>query len=210
MKTSTSSISSLLLVLLIAGTVLCQTPIKARTESGKEVVLLPDGTWKYAEAAAPAGSGPIVTNKPAGATTLYKSPRAGFGIWYDDSKWFMKKEPDEQGRIEFKLKRGDAYALVLIEEISIPLGTLKEAALENAKSAAPDAKMIFEEYRTVNKTEVLCMKIDGTVKGIPFRYYGYYYGGKQGSIQLLTFTGQDFFSKYEQDLTEFLNGLEIF
>ena len=122
----------------------------------------------------------------------------------------MKKEPDEQGRIEFKLKRGDAYALVLIEEISIPLGTLKEAALENAKSAAPDAKMIFEEYRTVNKTEVLCMKIDGTVKGIPFRYYGYYYGGKQGSIQLLTFTGQDFFSKYEQDLTEFLNGLEIF
>lgn len=57
---------------------------------------------------------------------------------------------------------------------------------------------------------LLCMKIEGTVKGIPFRYYGYYYGGKQGTIQILTFTGQTLFEKYEHDFTDFLNGLEIY
>jgi hypothetical protein len=199
---------SLLLVFTVGTTVPGQTPIKARTEAGKEVILLPDGTWKYAPETTK--DAPRVANKPVGATTLYKAPRGAFGIWYDDTKWLLKREPDDNGRIQFKLKRGDAYALILIEEIGIPLATLKEAALENAKAAAPDARIIFEETRTVNKQDVLCMKIDGTVKGISFRYYGYYYGGKQGSIQLLTFTGQEIFAKYEQDLTEFLNGLEIY
>ena len=158
---------SLLLVFIVGSTVIGQTPIKARTESGKDVILLPDGTWKYAPEATK--EAPRVVNKPAGATTLYKAPRGAFGIWYDDTKWLLKREPDDNGRIQFKLKRGDAYALILIEEIGIPLATLKEAALENAKAAAPDARIIFEETRTVNKHEVLCMKIDGTVKGIPFR-----------------------------------------
>jgi hypothetical protein len=208
MKIITSLSFGLLLLLIGGSTVVCQTTIKARTESGKEVILLSDGTWKYVIEANPPTTS--VASKPAEAKTLFKAPRGGFGIWYDDTKWFLKREPDERGRFEFKLRRGDAYALVLIEELNIPLSTLKEAALDNAKAAAPDAQIIFEETRTVNKKELLCMKIDGIIKGIPFRYYGYYYGGKQGSIQLLTFTGQEIFSKYEQDLTDFLNGLEIY
>ena len=206
MKRITSSWFSLLLILIAGSTVVAQTPIRARTESGKEVILSPDGTWKYApEAPGPA----VVTNKPFGATTLFKAPQGGFGIWYDDTKWLIDQKSDH-ATAEFKLKRGDAYALVLVEELNIPIATLKEIALENAKEAAPDAKIIFEETRTVNKKEVLCMKMEGTIKGIPFRYYGYYYGGKQGTIQLLTFTGQTIFAKYEQDLTDFLNGLEIY
>jgi hypothetical protein len=61
-----------------------------------------------------------------------------------------------------------------------------------------------------NGKEILCMKIDGTIEQIPFRYYGYYYGGKQGTIQLLTYTGQGLFEKYEADFLDFLNGLEIY
>lgn len=54
------------------------------------------------------------------------------------------------------------------------------------------------------------MKFEGTVRGISLTYYGYYYGGKQGAIQLLSFTGRDLFQKYEKDLTDLLNGLEIY
>ena len=208
MRVIASSWFCLLFVLIGGGTVLCQTPIKARTESGKEVILLPDGTWKYVTEASPESSS--AASKPIGATTLFKAPQGGFGIWYDKTKWTMEPQTDDQGRLQFKLKRGDAYAIVLIEELNIPLATLKEVALQNAKEAAADAQIVFQETRTVNKKEVLCMKLDGTIKGISFRYYGYYYGGKLGSIQLLTFTGRDLFSKYEQDLTDFLNGLEIY
>jgi hypothetical protein len=39
--------------------------------------------------------------------------------------------------------------------------------------------------------------------------YGYYYGGKEGAIQVICFTGQNLFGKYERDLTELLDGFVI-
>ncbi|HEU4431844.1 MAG TPA: hypothetical protein VFR51_00520 [Pyrinomonadaceae bacterium] len=202
---------TLLLLLMTAGTAVSQTPIKARTESGKDVILSPDGTWKYATEVAPGAhtSTAATMTRAANAKSVYKAPHGGFSIWYDDSKWILAPKADEEGRIEFRLKRGDGYAVAIIEELGMPSSTLKEIALENAKSAAADTRIVFEETRTVNGKEVLCMKMEGSVKGIPFRYYGYYYGGKAGSIQLLTFTGTQIFAKYEQDFLEFLNGLQI-
>ena len=203
---------TLLLLLMTVSTAFSQTPIKARTESGRDVILSPDGTWKYATSELAPGahtSTSATMSKAANAKSVYKAQHGGFSIWYDDSKWILAPKPDEEGRIEFRLKRGDGYAVAIIEELGMPSSTLKEIALENAKAAAADTKIVFEESRTVNGKEVLCMKMEGSVKGIPFRYFGYYYGGKAGSIQLLTFTGTQIFSKYEQDFLEFLNGLEI-
>jgi hypothetical protein len=213
MKTKMKKILPLftsIMLLSVAGTVVAQTPIKARTESGKDVILSPDGTWRYATDAPPSHTATAATmTRPAGSRTVYKAEHGGFSVWYDDSKWIKSPRTDDEGRIEFRLKRGDAYAVAIVEELGIPTATLKEIALENAKGAAPDAKVVFEETRTVNGKEVACMKIEGTIKGISFRYYGYYYGGKKGSIQLLTYTGTEIFPKYEQDFLEFLNGLEI-
>ena len=200
---------ALLLLLSAVSTAVSQAPVKARTESGKEVVLSPDGTWKYVTEPDAHSRPSSVMTRPAAARTEFKAKYGGFSVWYDDTKWVQAAREDEEGRIEFKLKRGDGYAVAIVEELSIPIATLKELALENARSAAPDTKVIFEEMRTVNGKQVLCMRMDGTVKGIPFRYFGYYYGGKHGSIQLLTFTGTQIFAKYEQDFAEFLNGLEI-
>jgi hypothetical protein len=200
---------TLLLLLMTVSTAFSQTTIKARTESGKDVILSSDGTWKYATDPAPHTATSSTMTKPAGAKSVFKAQHGGFSIWYDDSKWIMAPKADEEGRIEFRLKRGDGYAVAIIEELGMPSTTLKEIALENAKGAAPDSKIVFEETRTINGKEVLCMKMEGSVKGIPFRYYGYYYGGKAGSIQLLTFTGTQIFAKYEQDFLEFLNGLEV-
>src|SRR5437868_4313226 len=165
MKITVSTLTCLLLVLIAVNTAVSQTTIKARTESGKEVILLSDGTWKYAtDSASPP---PPVTMKPSDSKTLFKASQ-GFGIRYDETKWTKQPRRDESEPIEFRLRRGDAYALVLIEELNVPLATLKEVALDNAKRAAPDAQVTLDETRTVNGKEVLCMKFDGTVKGIPF------------------------------------------
>jgi len=40
-------------------------------------------------------------------------------------------------------------------------------------------------------------------------YYGYYYGGNEGTIQVITYTGKNLFNKYQQELTNFLNGLVV-
>lgn len=202
---------SLFVLLLLSGgsNAVCQTPIKARTESGKEVILSPDGTWKYVGEPDTHTRAASPMNKPPGAKAVHKAQYGGFSVWYDDTKWILSERNDEEGRTEFRLKRGDGFAVVINDELGMPTATLKEIAFENAKSAAPDAKIVFEETRKVNGKEVLCLKMEGTLKGIPFRYYGYYYGGKTGSLQLITYTGTQLFEKYERDFLEFLNGLQV-
>ena len=61
----------------------------------------------------------------------------------------------------------------------------------------------------MNGRELTSLKFNATVKGIQLTYYGYYYGGKEGTIQVLCYTGQSLFDKYERDFTEFLDGLVV-
>ena len=205
---------SLLMVLLITVwpvTATCQEPVHAKTDSGKEVILNADGTWKYATEAPPKPNPSAGFNKSAGANKVFKSDRGEFSIWYDETKWQLrpKSADSEPGRTSFNLRRGDGYGILITEEIGMPISSLKKVALDNAKEIAPDARVVFEETRTVNGKEIVCMKIDLTVEQIPFRYFGYYYSGKQGTVQFLTYTAQNLFEKYEQDFVGLLNGLEI-
>jgi len=199
------ALCSFTIALFAASIGTSQTPIRARTDAGREVILSPDGTWKYAS-----GETHSSVTRSTEGKTLFKGPQGNFGIWYDSEKWTIRPNADSEGRFQFKLKRGDAYALVLIEEIPVPTRSLKSVALANAKEAASDAKITFEGTTNIDGQEVLILKIDGTVQEIPFRYYGYYYGGKKGTIQVLTFTGQSIFEKYEPEFAEFLSGLVIY
>jgi hypothetical protein len=195
-------------LLAIVQTVTAQGPIRAKSEAGKDVILYPDGTWKYVPV--PSEIPSTLHNKPSSATKLFKPSRGNFGIWYDETKWRDKAGADPDEKLRFVFIGGDAYVMVLVEEIPIPLDSLKNAALVNARVAAPDAKIVKEEMRTVNGKPVLSMIIQGTVQQIPFTYYGYYYGGKDGAIQVVGFTGQNIFAKYEAEFTKLLDGLEIY
>jgi hypothetical protein len=208
--------SVLLLLLLFcmcgAARVSAQEAIRARTEAGQEVLLYPDGTWKFTGELKP----PVTTaprgrfNRPASARRVFKTERGNFSVWYDESKWQLSRRANtETGKQSFNLVNGDGYAMIIAEGLSIPMTALKRIALENARMAAPDARIILEEKRIVNGREVLCLKILGTIEQIPFTYYGYYYGGPAGTIQVITFTGQNLFNRYEAEFTSFLNGLEI-
>jgi hypothetical protein len=182
---------------------------RARTESGVEVILYPDGTWKYAKEPIGKPSSFVKYGRPSSANKLYKTERGNFGVWYDEKKWKPAKKPDEERRWIFTLIGEDGYAMVMAEGMEIPTTSLKEIALENATKAGQDVTLIFEENRIVNGHKILCLKINGKMNNVPFIYYGYYYGGEEGAIQIVTFTGQKLFKKYEQEFTIFLNGLVI-
>lgn len=133
-----------------------------------------------------------------------------YSIAYDSSKWIaMPGESTGDAEYEFEHVDGDVYALIIAERIEMDLESLKAIALENAQSVAPDAQIVFEEDRTVNGVQVHVMKIDGTIYGIGFEYYGYYYGGSAGTIQFITYTSSNLTDDYAADLTELLNGITI-
>ena len=127
---------------------------------------------------------------------------------YDPTRWTQEPSTDRT-KMTFQHADGDGYALVIRERLQMSLDALKEIALNNAMQAAPDAKIVFEEPRVVNGTKVLCLVIEGTTSGIAFTYYGYYYSGKSGIVQIVTYTGQNLFEEYKPDFEDFLNGFEV-
>jgi hypothetical protein len=99
--------------------------------------------------------------------------------------------------------------MIIAERLAIPMDKLKALALVNAKQASPDMKVVEESRRNVNGVEVLTMRFEGTVNGVRFAYLGLYYGGEQGAVQVLTYTGRNLFEEYRSVMEEFLNGFKL-
>lgn len=199
---------SLGVMLLISST----TPalsLEATTSDGKKVILFPNGTWVYKDSVVKTESESHFT-KPQESTKVLKSKKGFFELWIDPTKW--DSEGSSLNRdAEFSLRHisGDTQAVVIAQRISTPIATLKNFALEKAKSAAPDAEIVLQEERIVNGTKLWNMRIDGTFQGVSFTYYGYYWAGQAGNVQVLAYTGKNLFDEFKAEITELLNGLVI-
>lgn len=187
--------------------------IKAVTENGDEVLLNNDGTWKYTlshveESTKQISENPVAFKKQVAATFLLKSNKINVGFWLDPKVWSFKKgDPTEASEYKLSCKTEDFYSMIITEKIEIPLEELREIALDNAREAAPDLKVVSEEYRTVNGIRVLCMQMDGTMKGIKFSYLGYYYTTTDATVQFVTYTSQALMKSKRSIAENLLNGI---
>jgi hypothetical protein len=183
--------------------------IRAITQEGKTVILQPDGTWKYADGPQSSSSASSLRafSKPATASASINGKRVKYTVWFDESKWRAAEKPDNpNAEYELTHSTGDGYAMLIAERIPIPLKNLKVIALERAKKAAKDIRLLGEERRNVNGSDLLALTMEGTLQGTPFVYYGYYYSGDKGTVQFVTFTGRQLFDEYRADFEELLNG----
>ena len=206
MKRITLLLSCLLLVTIASA------QQNAVTEKGTEVILFDDGTWAY-QNEDDYEKTEIFTNsktfeKDDNSTFLLKSSKLNVGFWLNPKIWSFKKAIDNSdAEYELQLKEGDLYGMVISEKVEIPLETLKSIAFENGKEVAPDLKIVKEEYRTVNGLKVLLLQMNGTMKGIKFSYYGYYFSNTNGTVQFITYTSQNLMTDYQNDCNILLNGL---
>ncbi len=185
---------------------------KAVTETGEEVILYDNGTWKFQNENL-LSTKEIETNhnqfvKDEKSTFLLKSSNVNVGFYLNPQIWSFKKAVNNSdSEYELQLKGGDLYGMILSEKIEIPLETLKSIAVENAKSVAPDLSIVKEEYRTVNGLKLLLMQMNGTMQGVKFSYYGYYYSNNQGTVQFITYTSQNLMDSYIPEIEKLLNGI---
>lgn len=129
-------------------------------------------------------------------------------VKYDPSKW--KQTPtSDSGRFEFSHVRGDGFAVVIAERTMISTDNIADIAYSNIRKQDPAARLALKQKRRVGGVDVWFQTVEATVKGIPVTYYGYYYGGPAGTVQLLTYTGRNLVANYEPDFMEFLNGLRV-
>lgn len=160
-------------------------------------------------APAPNGS-PLVRSftKSASAKQRIQTSVNGFALWVDETKWKLVA-CDTPGQLQFTNVNGTACARVIAGRLAVPTDGVRELAVANAQKAAPDTKVILEEKRMVNGREILALQMSGTIRSIPFRYFGYYHGGTSGIIQVIAYTVASEFDSNLKGFTEFLNGLEL-
>lgn len=201
------------ILLALAGllTMPAKGQIKAVTDKGEEVILNSDGTWKYVSVM-PSYDTRLDTpsfSKKAGNTFLLKGSRVKYGVWLDPKKWSFKAvTDDENSPIEYRLtlKHESGFCMIIPESIELSLDVLESAAVTNAKTVAPDVKIVREETRRVNGNVLKHMELRGTVEGIKFVYFGYYYTGATGTVQLVCYTSESLYTKYKEDMETLLNG----
>jgi hypothetical protein len=185
---------------------------KAITDEGDVVVLNDDGTWIYenekAENEIKLDMNPLTFSKNSDSKFMLKSGKTNNAFWINPKKWTFKKNDNEHEAAEYTLdvKGSDLYGMVISEQLEIKLETLVELAFDNAKSAAPDMKVVKKEYRMVNNQKVIYMEMKGTIQSMKITYLGYYFSDPSGSTQYLTYTGTNLVKKYRKDIDDFLNG----
>jgi hypothetical protein len=201
------------LILLVNMNAYCQKKAVI-TESGKEVELFDDGTWKYKvdDSIGSVKSDTAIFTKLRESNFLVESTKLKYGIWINKKKWNIIKDQnteDTPSEFSFTLKGEDAYGMIIAERIEIPIDNLLEIAIQNAKSAAPDAKIVRQECRKVNGILLHFMQMEGTIKGIRFDYLSYYYSDTNGSVQFITYTSKNLLKKYQGEMEALLNGFII-
>jgi hypothetical protein len=204
----------LLPMLLMFSLTLGYGQIKAVTENGDEVTLYSDGTWAYDDLEGMEDAeilmNPKTFTKGESATFLLKSSKNNFGFYLNPKEWsFTKEGSNSAAEYELQLKSGDLYGMIISEQVEIPLENLREIAISTAKTAAPDLQVVKEEYRMVNGLKMLHLQMNGTMQGIKFSYYGYYYSNESGTTQYVTFTSQNLMDSYREQCDALLNGLIV-
>jgi hypothetical protein len=188
---------------------------RALTENGRQVILFNDGTWKYENDSAGSKTvDTIVFNpgkfyKKAGATFTVKSNVTSSIVNIDPNNWTFSIHHDNEVNPEYRftMKSHDGFAVLITEKTQIGLNVMVDVALINARKAAYNARITKKEYRMVNDKKMLYLEMSGTIKGIDFKYMGYYYSSKAGTTQLLCYTSDGLYNETFSGFQDFLNGL---
>lgn len=200
--------SRLAVALLCALPLASQAQIRATTDDGKRVQLLPDGTWKYETAVRPSSPAAAARRKSAAATTRVAVPFGDALFWMDGARW--KEQSREGGRVVFIGDDAKSFGMIVSEGLGgVPTSSMKNVALTNAKKLDPNARVVFEERRVINGRELLYLEMDVTGQGIPFRFTGYYHGGTKSNLQVIGYTVRGEIEATRKGLEEFINGIEI-
>lgn len=187
--------------------------INAVTENGDPVLLYEDGTWEYTKksdfdsTSIETYVNPEKFKKTDAASFLVKSNVFNIGVWINPKEWTFSKETDnEDAEYEFNIKNKDIYGMMISENIEIPIETLSGIAYDNAAAVAEEIEIIKKEKRNINGKDVLMLQMNAKIQGIKIVYCGYYFSNENGTVQLLTYTGQKIFENNQEKIFEFLNG----
>jgi hypothetical protein len=81
--------------------------------------------------------------------------------------------------------------------------------LANAQAVDPKAKVVFRDQRRVNGVDVRFLKIEADADAVPTAFWGCFYGGEYGTVQVVTYAAKTLLAERKDDFMELLNGFTV-
>lgn len=125
------------------------------------------------------------------------------------NNWRISPNNNPAAEFQLTFHKGDLYATIITERIEIPIKSLTEFAIQNLSNITDDYEVLNVEVRNVNGKSFVMMDIECTLNEIKFRYRNFYWSGKPGSLQILTYTGINLFEEFKNDIDYLLNGVLV-
>jgi len=167
----------------------------------------PIGPMEWSQLGQNAKSVPPWRDASSSVPGLLKINR-NISLRYDPDLW-SQTASDDDGHLALAHSSGDAHVLVIAERIAVPRGSVEDVALENAQSVDPNAKIVSRPQRRINGVDVRFLKIEAEVNGVPMVYWGCFYSGEYGTVQIVTYTAKALLPEYEKEFMDFLNGFMV-
>jgi hypothetical protein len=178
--------------------------IRAVTEDGRKVVLSQDGRWRFDRTS-------LAPSAAVDSVSPYQTAVPRFSVAYDASKWVLspKRDGDEINKRTFRHKSLPVHAVIIADEIPLATDALKNIILSNAQSAGATTTVLLDQEKQLSGKDVGFLRFAANLKGMDFVFSSHYYGDGDGNIQVMCFTAQSIFFKYEGECQQFLAGLTI-
>lgn len=184
---------------------------KAITDSGKEVVLFDDKTWRFVHESDSAALETILTNatlysRDPKATRAVNSSNLNVAVYHDPKKW--SAVPNRLQNTEYMfVGPNHIFSTLTADKSRIPnLRIVKDIVLSNVRQAVDYFRLKESEYRTVNGKKMLYLRYIANLKGLDFEYAGYYFINDSGFAMVVAYTMQKDFDKNFAEIENFLNG----
>lgn len=183
--------------------------ITATTAEGKKVILYNNGTWKYTDSVSMTIEKGGEYFKPLGTNCIIKGQIVKYVVVYDSSLWKLHDTPlNKQADFSMSLKESPTATILLIPEKSTStLSALRDLALNNARRTGKNVLVQKQEFRRVNKKDVLYLEFTTEVQGFTFLFMAYYYSGENSCIQLVAYTEMSLAEKDKPKMLDLMNGL---
>jgi Putative bacterial sensory transduction regulator len=166
----------------------------------------PIGPMEWSQSGQNTKSAPTWRDEAGSVPGLVKINR-NISLRYDPDRW--QTAPGSEGQFALAHASGSAHALVIAERIAVPRGSVEDVALANAQSVDPKARIAFRSQRRIGGADVRFLKIEAEVNAVPMIYWGCFYGGEYGTVQVVGYTAKTLLPEYQKDFTDLLNGFLI-
>ena len=169
------------------------------------VLLRPDGKWRFATRAMQIGAGRADAGSP------YQTSVGKVSLAFNASEWsmFPRREGEANNKRMLQHKSLPIYAMVIADEIPASTEALKNIILTNATSAGFATTTLLDQQKQVSGRQVGDLRFVASNKGVEFVFSAYYYADEDGNVQVMCYTAQALFHKYQGDCEKLLNGLTI-